>query len=196
MVDQEQEKNRPLSEYNLFTGRHIAQGFSMDQAAQLWNLMAEGDYVEGEDDPWVVLSKVIAPSTPKKPPTGGFTYEKDLEKHIIGNLHQIEEGLRLYSKDGTSGQQLTLDIGRLDILAVDKNDDLVVIELKAGLANDNAIGQVSSYMGWVRKNLADGRKVRGVIIANDFTESLKFGVLEVPSLSLKKYEVSFTFTDI
>ena len=99
--------------------------------------------------------------------------------------------------DHIIGHQLDTEIvGRLDILAIDENSDLVVIELKAGRADDSVCGQILRYMGWVKESLADNRRVRGIIVANDFSESLKYAIKAIPNLSLKKYDVRFDFTDI
>jgi len=126
-----------------------------------------------------------------------FSLERDLEKSLLSNLAQLEPNLRLYNGNGMTGQQLdTGAIGRLDLLCVDQSDDFVVIELKAGRVDDKVCGQILRYMGWVRENLAHGRKVRGIIIANDFTESLKYAAKAMTDVVLKKYEVRFTFTDI
>jgi len=126
-----------------------------------------------------------------------FSLERDLEKSLLSNLAQLEPNLRLYNGNGMTGQQLdTGAIGRLDLLCVDQSDDFVVIELKAGRVDDKVCGQILRYMGWVRENLAHGRKVRGIIIANDFTESLKYAAKAMTDVVLKKYEVRFAFTDI
>ena len=125
-----------------------------------------------------------------------ISLERDLEEYILRNLNQIEDGLRLYSKKGIRGRQLSTDVGRIDILAVDKNDDFVVIELKAGTANYPAIGQILGYISWVRQNIAKNKKVGGIIIADDFGKKLKYASSETTNVSLKTYEVNFTFKDV
>ncbi|MDQ0286992.1 hypothetical protein J2Z49_002109 [Desulfofundulus luciae] len=125
-----------------------------------------------------------------------ISLEKDLEEYIVRNLEQIEEGLQLYSEDSISGRQYRTDVGRIDILAVDKEGGYLVIELKAGKASHSAAGQVLSYISWVRRNIAGSKNVRGIIIAEDFDRKLKYAVSEIPNISLKKYEVNFVFKDI
>jgi hypothetical protein len=51
-------------------------------------------------------------------------------------------------------------------------------------------------MGWASENLAHGRKVRGIIVANEFSDSLKYAAKAMADVALKKYEVRFTFTDV
>lgn len=125
-----------------------------------------------------------------------ISLERDLEDYIVRNLDQIEDGLKLYSKKDATGRQFNTDVGRIDILAIDKNNDFVVIELKAGTATHSVIGQISAYINWVRQNIAGGKKIRGMVIADDFDKKSRHASLEVPTLSLKKYKVNFTFKDI
>ncbi len=126
-----------------------------------------------------------------------FSLERDLEKGLLSNLAQLEPNLRLYNENGISGQQLdTGSVGRLDFLCIDQNGDLVVIELKAGKVDDKVCGQILRYMGWVIENLAHGRKVRGIIVANEFSESLTYAAVAMTNVVLKKYEMRFTFTNI
>jgi hypothetical protein len=123
--------------------------------------------------------------------------EKDLENALVSNLEQLEGGLSLYQKNGISGHQLNTNaVGRIDILAIDKEGNYVVIELKAGEADDKVCGQILKYMGWVKKELANGKPVRGIIIANSFSEQLKYAVDAVPNITLKLYKVHFTFSDV
>jgi len=125
-----------------------------------------------------------------------FRLEEDLERFLVMDLGQLESGLKLFSQDNRHGQQFEAGpAGRLDVLAVDKNNDLVVIELKAGEADRNACGQIQAYMGWVSDNIANGRAVRGVLVAGAFTERLKLAAKIVPGLSLKKYSVAFKFSE-
>jgi RecB family endonuclease NucS len=85
--------------------------------------------------------------------------------------------------------------GRIDLLAVDSQHDLVVVELKAGDADRQVCGQIQAYMGWVKANLAGSRNVRGIIVAHEFTERAKLAATVVPSLTLKRYRVNFIFAD-
>ena len=57
----------------------------------------------------------------------------------------------------------------------------------------------SNFLGtdpWVQENLAGNREVRGIIVANEFTESLKYAAIAMPHVALKKYEVRFEFTEV
>ena len=114
----------------------------------------------------------------------------------VANLEQLETGLRLYTEGGITGQQVDTKVaGRIDLLAVDRNSDLVVLELKAEEADRQVCGQIQAYMGWVKENLAGEKKVRGIIVASDFTVRAIYAAKVVPGLSLKKYQISFRFAD-
>lgn len=129
-------------------------------------------------------------------PEIGVSVEKDLRRYLVMDLESLEPGLQLFSGNGGTGEEYSTDVGRIDILAVDKDKNLVVIELKAGDANSSAYGQISAYMGWVQQKLAKGKKVRGIIVANNFDDKLKYAVALHPDISLKKYELRFEFKGI
>lgn len=114
-----------------------------------------------------------------------ITLERDIEDHLVGNLEAIEEGLTLI------GRQYSTDVGRIDILAEDGNGDRVVIEVKVGEAKDSAIGQVARYLGWFARQ--DGKTPRGILIAAEFPEGVRFAATTMPNLELLTYKVSFSF---
>jgi RecB family endonuclease NucS len=113
----------------------------------------------------------------------------------VSNLDQLESGLKLFNEGRTGQQYDTGLVGRIDLLAVDTSGDLVVIELKAGEADRQVTGQIQAYMAWVQENLAGNRKVRGIIVASDFTDRMIYAARVVPNLSLKRYQIVFRFSD-
>ena len=125
-----------------------------------------------------------------------LSLERDLEQNLIAHLDQLEPGLALYQETGVRGQQVdTGAVGRLDLLAVDSNSNVVVIELKVGTADDKVVGQILRYMGWVKRNLANERNVRGIIVASAFNEKIKYAVDPLPNVKLVRYQIQFTFAD-
>ena len=59
--------------------------------------------------------------------------------------------------------------GRIDLLCYDtKSKQYVVIELKNVRAGQNTFGQISSYVGWVKKNIAGNSKVSGLVISRGY----------------------------
>ncbi|MCY3591071.1 MAG: endonuclease NucS [Acidobacteria bacterium] len=65
--------------------------------------------------------------------------EKHLEDWIVNDVSLIGQGLTLV------GRQVTIDDGRLDLLAVDLQDRWVVIEVKPGLLDSGALNQALYY---------------------------------------------------
>jgi hypothetical protein len=126
-----------------------------------------------------------------------LSLERDLETCLLSNLGQLEAGLHLYNQNSVSGRQFdTSAVGRIDILAIDNKGHHVVIEVKAGTADDAAVGQLLGYMGWVSSALARGNPVRGIIVANAFHRRVKQAIKALPNVTLRKYEVHFDFSDV
>ena len=121
-----------------------------------------------------------------------FALEKDLQNFLVRNLHRLELGLTLYEADGISGIEYNAGGRRIDILAVDKNQAFVVIELKVSRGYDRVIGQLQRYMGWVEANLASEKPVRGIIVASEITDDLIFATsLIADRVKLFEYGLSF-----
>lgn len=134
----------------------------------------------------------IPPEPPIEPPIEpgeiSISLEKDLEAFIFENIESVEEGLKPYR--GESGRQYTVESGRIDILATDNEDNFVVIELKADTGGDAVLTQTLAYMVDIEK-IAEQRKVRGIIIARDFSSKLVSAVSRVQDINLMKYKVKF-----
>lgn len=111
--------------------------------------------------------------------------ERDIEDHLIHSLGAIEKGLKFVSR------QFSTDVGRIDILAEDKNGRRVVIEVKVGEAKDSAVGQIARYLGWFTK--FDGKPPRGMLIAAEFPEGVRYAATAVSNLTLHAYKISFSF---
>ena len=124
-----------------------------------------------------------------------FAAESDLRDFLVKNLSCIEKGLHLYEGDGRIGAEFSIDEGkgRIDLLAVDKNGQLVVIELKLGRGRNKTLGQLLYYMGWVDAHLANA-PCRGIIIAKEIPEDLVLAVKRVPGISLCTYNLSVSIT--
>jgi RecB family endonuclease NucS len=98
----------------------------------------------------------------------------------------VEAGLRLVEKEYQT------KIGRIDVLARDENEIPVVIELKAGVARKEVLGQILSYIASLKKELNENR-ARGIIIAKDFEDGLKLAASELQNIKLVKYIINFDF---
>jgi endonuclease len=118
-----------------------------------------------------------------------FGLERDLQAALRKNIEQLEEGLSI-TDDGKEKQVLS---GRVDITAKDKQGSAVVIELKAGTADRETVGQIIGYMGDLQPA---NKSVRGIIVAGDFTQAAVSALGTMPNLQLKKYAFKFTFTSV
>lgn len=119
-----------------------------------------------------------------------FHLERNLQAALRASIDQLEPGLRIV--DG--GREHVTETGRVDVLAEDEEGKLVVIELKAGTADDAVVGQILGYMGSVSDERS--RPVRGILIAADFTAGLRHAARMVPTLQLRKYSFKFAFEEV
>ena len=72
-----------------------------------------------------------------------------------------------------------------------------MIEIKAGEATDSVCGQILRYMGWVQEHIcAADEKVRGIVVANEFSARLRLAARAMPNVTLKRYAVRFSFEGI
>ena len=126
-----------------------------------------------------------------------FAYEKDLQNLLAKNLYIIEEGLTLYEQEEINGIEYPAGGRFIDILAVDKQNNYVVIELKVARGYDRTIGQLLRYMGWIRQELADQEQlVRGVIVASNISTDLKLASSSLNYIELFEYKLSFSLEKI
>jgi hypothetical protein len=120
-----------------------------------------------------------------------FAYESDLQNFLAKNLSLIETGLSLYEEEEISGIEFPVGNRRVDILAVDKNANYVVIELKVSKGYDRVVGQLLRYMAWIKKYHSEPKqRVRGVIVARNISEDLLLACSELEDVDLYEYELS------
>ncbi len=126
-----------------------------------------------------------------------FYMEKELENFLIRNWEHTSLGreLDLIDENEKFSQQYPTDIGKIDILSIDrKTGQYVVIELKKDKTSDDVVGQIARYMGWVQKNKANGKTVRGIIIASENDIRLSYALSQIPNAELMLYKVDFTLS--
>ncbi|TSC92691.1 MAG: hypothetical protein CEN89_528 [Candidatus Berkelbacteria bacterium Licking1014_7] len=125
-----------------------------------------------------------------------FALEMHLEEFLVQNWKHTELGKKydIFKEEGEIvGQQYPSDIGPIDILAISKDKkELLVVELKKGRASDVVVGQVQSYMGYVKEELAEkGQAVHGVIIAHEDDVRLRRALSVTQNIDFYTYKVSF-----
>lgn len=126
-----------------------------------------------------------------------FAYEKDLQKYLVRNLSVIEKGLKLYQTEGVDGEEFYVPgtSRRIDILATDKNNLFVVIELKVSRGYEKVVGQTLFYQSSI-KTIFQQDKVRVIIIAREITSELKTATHFLPDFELFEYQLSLTLNKI
>ena len=75
-----------------------------------------------------------------------------------------------------------------------KDGSYVVIELKRKQTSDETIGQVTRYMGWIKKKLGDS-EVKGIIVAGKFDEKLDYAQEMTPNIEVFLYQVDFKLNE-
>jgi len=86
--------------------------------------------------------------------------EADLENFIVRNSNLIEHNLTLV------GRQMDIPgVGRIDLLFEDKNDTLIVVELKLNEIGTKALNQLRGYMHYFK--ISTKKKVEGALICKD-----------------------------
>lgn len=127
--------------------------------------------------------------------------ERFLSDFLVYNWEKTSLGQQyeLYEEDGDIAQEYHTPIGRIDLLARDRdNADWVVIELKRGRSSDVVVGQLLRYMGWVQEDLAgEGEAVRGVVISGDADDRLRYALKPLTDkVTLLTYTVQFHVQEV
>lgn len=125
-----------------------------------------------------------------------FGLESQLEDFIVENWNKLMLGknYEIMKEDGEIiGQQYITPVGRIDILAKNKNEkEWLVIELKKGKSSDQVIGQTLRYISWIKENEASAEEnVKGLIITKDHDEKLKYSLKATQNIELMNYSVNF-----
>jgi hypothetical protein len=127
-----------------------------------------------------------------------FAYEADLRDYLVKNLNIIEDGLKLYvGQNEIDGVEYSIDREnkRIDILAIDKNNIPVVIELKVSRGYERVIGQCLYYKNRV-KELFNAEVVRIIIIAREISDQLKIATKGLENVDLYEYTLSVNVNKI
>jgi hypothetical protein len=133
----------------------------------------------------------------EKEPISEFAYESDLRNFLAKNLSIIEQGLRLYEEEGITGVEFPAGGRFIDILALDSQNNYVVIELKVSKGYDRVVGQLLRYIGWVENNHADpSQKIRGIIIAREISNDLLLACYSLQNIEVYEYNLSVSLQRI
>jgi hypothetical protein len=127
-----------------------------------------------------------------------FVYETQLREYLSNNIEVIEKGLSIYEEsDGKTGIEFSIGTWNIDLLATDKDNNYVVIEIKKSRTSDKVFGQLARYMGWVKTNLCkDNQRVRGVIVGGTITDELKWAAKLNDNVKLMEYSLAVTLKEL
>lgn len=125
-----------------------------------------------------------------------FSSEKLLEDELILRLERGSDvfgiPLRVYERKGAYGRQFIIPAGRLDILAVDDDENLYVIEVKKDSGYDDAYAQTLRYIEWLEENMVkDGQTVQGIICLNNPDPGLVDKVRANAKVRLFEYKIFY-----
>ena len=183
--------------YNVEFGSNNKIIFTNDEGNNLSNDIFEKDIKEIVNYYKKIVNLEI--KNEESPVSQGLFYmEKQLEDFIISNWENTKFGAQydlIYEDGELISQQYTTDIGKIDILAMDKKSkNYVVIELKKNQTSDDTVGQLLRYMGWIKKNKQD-EGVKGIIVAGQFDNKLDHARSMIPNCEVFLYEVDFKLKD-
>ncbi len=127
----------------------------------------------------------------------GFGLERHLHEFLRDNWAKTTLGQEwnLYSEPGDveAGYEYPCGVGRIDLLARNKSDNVwLIVELKRDQASDSTVGQILRYIGWVKAHLAEpDEEVKGLVIARQADDGLRYALSTLPNVDLQLYEVDF-----
>ncbi len=92
-----------------------------------------------------------------------YMNESEISDYIARHPEIVEKGLRVIARERRVGE------GYVDILARDKDNNYVVIEVKRVTASEEAVRQLYSYVEELRKANPDA-PIRGILVAPSITK--------------------------
>ena len=115
--------------------------------------------------------------------------ERVLEDILEQNLQELEPGLTLV------GRQYPTAVGPIDLLAHDRNDSYVVIELKRGRTGDRVIGQIARYLGWVTERMAQGdeARARAIVVGREYDAKFAAAITQINRVTPYSYDIRVRF---
>ncbi len=103
-----------------------------------------------------------------------FHYENDLQETILFQINELFPDYMIFGDTSEEGVKYRIEGKEIDILleSID-GTSLLIIELKAGKANEKVFGQIAMYYGLVKKKYPT-KNIRGLIIAQEIADELLY----------------------
>jgi RecB family endonuclease NucS len=128
----------------------------------------------------------------------GFAKERSMSEFISVAPHLLEDGLRPYPS--AAARELVFpDMSRLDVLLLDRDENIVIVECKQGYPSLEDIAQLRGYMrnaAQLRTGLRVGRDIRGILVhggARKLTDEIRKESIKTPKVELVTFSVSVGF---
>jgi hypothetical protein len=129
----------------------------------------------------------------------GFASERALSEYIIALPHLLEDGLLPYPSE--SARELVFpDRSRLDVLLLDRDQNIVIVECKQGAPSRPDVEQLRRYMRnaeKLRTGLRVGKNIRGILVhggARKLSPEVRAESRRAPAIELVQFSVSVGFT--
>lgn len=115
---------------------------------------------------------------------------KDLRELMVLNLNLIEPNMVLYEDKNWIGFEFSTGRNFIDILVIDKNKNIIVIDINVSRMNAEVIGKLLCDIAWVEINLArSGEQVKGIIVERNISEDLILATSKVRDVTLYEYQL-------
>jgi len=201
-LDNLRELSVPVSDFNEVVGyspNYVPQGFNpisgdkltpliekFGSVDEFLNYLEEGRWLEVKKDIKEDVKREIIKEKVSKQVSHTEILEENLENIIAENIQQLDPHLKIIDR------QKVTDVGRLDLLC--SNEAYVVVELKRSKAGSSIIDQISRYMGWVKKHIAEkeGKNVRGIIVVGKKDTYLEYAAAANPLIEVKVFNITFS----
>jgi len=151
-----------------------------------YNYISENEYNENVENRNIIENIEIK---------NKYSLEKDLENSLISQYEELFPDYKIYGNNG-EGIQYTIGGKRIDLLLEHKNNNqLLAIELKAGVAKCDVFGQISMYLGLLMEKF-NNKVIIGLIIASEIDNSLIKATLTNKNVKLMEYKMELSLKEI
>lgn len=128
-----------------------------------------------------------------------FALEEQLRDYLAENLGILEQGLSLWPLEQGDAVEFPVDeqgpSRRIDILAQDRDQVPVIIELKVSRGHEKTVGQALYYRAKIKQRFA-AKVVKIFIVAAEISPELRAAASEVSDLFLFEYSLAVKVTAI
>jgi hypothetical protein len=128
-----------------------------------------------------------------------FALEEQLRDYLAENLGILEPGLSLWPVEDGDAVEFPVDehgpSRRIDILAKDRGELPVIIELKVSRGHEKTVGQALYYRARIKQRFG-AERVRIFIVAAEISPELQAAASEVSDVLLFEYSLAVKVTAI